>query len=128
MWFENAIGKEKVNFMFGGEFSLSDLELISFSFNQSTLHLSFSSRRIPKVHPEKWDKEEYNSLIIFFTFSDIIEFESKGNNVMFTSTPKITTNKNFSSIEIEADVMKIYCKSRFLTINDIKPYIDDRWD
>lgn len=128
MWFENAIGKEKVNFMFGGEFSLSDLELISFSFNQSTLHLSFSSRRIPKVHPEKWDKEEYNSLIIFFTFSDIIEFESKGNNVMFTSTPKITTTKNFSSIEIEADVMKIYCKSRFLTINDIKPYVDDRWD
>ena len=128
MWFENAIGKEKINFMFGNEFSLLDLELISFSFNFSSLHLTFSCRNIPEKYPKKWDYDGFNSLLLSITLSDIVFFESKGVNVMFTSTPAIKTNKDYAIVEIESQNLYFHCKSRFLTINDIKPYIDDRWD
>ena len=128
MWFEHALGKEKVSFMFGNEFSLLDLELISFSFGFSSLHLIFSCRNIPKKYPKKWDADGFNSLLLSITLSEIIFFESKGVNVMFASTPVIETNKEYSIVEIESPKLYFHCKSRFLTINDIKPYIDDRWD
>ncbi|ANE76691.1 Imm50 family immunity protein [Dickeya solani] len=128
MWFEHALGKEKIQFMFGNEFSLLDLELISFSFNVSSLYLSFSCRNIPEKYPKKWDGDGFNSLLLSITLSDVVYFESKGANVMFTSTPIIKTDKEFSILEINNPKLYFYCKSKFLTVNDIKPYIDDRWD
>ena len=128
MWYEYAVGKEKINFMFGGDFLLDDLELIAFSFEISRLHLVFSSRKIPKKYPRKWDSDNFNSLIINITLSDIIYFESKGFNVMFTSTPTIEIKKEYSTIDINNPKLHLYCKSNYLTINEIKPYIDERWD
>jgi len=47
---------------------------------------------------------------------------------MFTSTPMVETTKERSVVKIESPELYFYCKARFLTIDDIKPYIDDRWD
>jgi hypothetical protein len=128
MWFEHALGKEKIKFMFDNSFSLSDLELISFSFNHSNVHLIFSSKTIPNKYPEKWNEDGFNSLVLNITLSGIVQFESKGTNVMFTSTPIVETTKECSIVKIESPELYLYCKAKFLTIDDIKPYIDDRWD
>ncbi|WP_240630261.1 Imm50 family immunity protein, partial [Brenneria alni] len=67
MWFKYAVGKEKINFMFNNDFSLLGLELISFSFNHSSLYLSFSCRNIPEKYPIKWNKNSFNSLLLSIT-------------------------------------------------------------
>jgi len=72
MWFGFALGKEKIKFMFDNSFSLSDLELISFSFNHSNVHLVFSSKKIPNKYPAKWNEEGFNSLVLNITLSGII--------------------------------------------------------
>jgi len=128
MWFEHAIGREKINFMFDNEFSLIDLELISFSFNYSSVHLVFSCRNIPKKYPVKWEKDGFNSLVLNITLSGVIDFESKGNNVMFTSNPIIETTKDYSFLKIDSPELYLFCRAKFLNIDDIKPYVDDRWD
>ncbi|MGL6019744.1 MAG: Imm50 family immunity protein [Gibbsiella quercinecans] len=128
MWFEHAVGKEKINFMFNNDFPLFDLELISFSFNVSSLRLSFSCKNIPVEYPKKWDRKDFNSLLLSITLTDVIFFESKGVNVMFTSTPTIETTKEYSVVKIESPELYLYCKARFLTIDDIRPCVDDRWD
>lgn len=42
MWFENAMGNEKIKFMFNNEFSMDSIQLESFELHyHSTLQLHF---------------------------------------------------------------------------------------
>jgi len=129
MWFEHAIGKEKINFLFNNELSLVDVGLESFYFHSySTLRFHFICKKIPSSYPEKWNKEGFNSLSLVFNLGEILSFESKGNKVGFICTPDLVTQKDKSSISIFNDDLIINCEAKFLTIEGITPYIDERWD
>ena len=129
MWFQNAIGKEKIQFMFNNELETHNIEIISFSMGHfSDLKFNFFLNQAPKKHPEKWKKEQFNTLSLIITFSEIIQFDSSGSKVGFFCSPIITSSKDYSEIRIEHNDLKLSCKSRFLSIDTILPYLDERWD
>ena len=129
MWFDNALGKEKIKFMFGGELSLQSVEVNSFSFERfSDVTFQFYSRNIPSSCPEKWSKSEFNALSVVITFGGIIELDVKGNGIGFICSPGIFSSETHSRIKICSNQLKINCKAKFLTIESITPYLDERWE
>lgn len=129
MWFNNALGKEKITFMFGGELSLQSVEVSSFSFERfSDVTFQFYSRNIPSSYPEKWNESEFNALSVIITFGGIIELDVKGKGIGFICSPEISSGESYSEIKICSNQLNINCKSRFLTIVSITPYLDERWE
>ncbi|MCE0826914.1 immunity 50 family protein [Buttiauxella sp. A2-C2_NF] len=129
MWFQHAIGKEKIQFMFDNELSVQHIEINSFCLERfSDLKFHFCCKNIPKKHPEKWDKERFNALSLVVTFGDIIEFDITGSRVGFFCSPIINSFKDYSEIKLKCNELSLYCRAKFLTIEGITPYIDERWD
>lgn len=129
MWFDNALGKEKIRFMFGGELSLQSVEVSSFSFERfSDVTFQFYSRNIPSSYPEKWTKSQFNALSVILTFGGVIELDVKGNGIGFICSPEIFSGESYSAIKICSKELNINCKSNFLTIVSITQYLDERWD
>jgi len=129
MWFENAIGKEKIKFMFDNELCTQDIEIYNFSLERfSDLKFRFFLKNIPKKHPDKWSKEGFNAISMEITFGDVIQLDITGSRVGFSCSPEIISLKDCSEIKIEHESLSLYCKSKFLTIDAITPYIDERWD
>ncbi|WP_129543896.1 MULTISPECIES: Imm50 family immunity protein [Serratia] len=129
MWFENAIGKEKIKFMFNNELNINDVEVDNFSLERfSDLKFRFYCKDIPKKYPEKWNEEGFNALSLVVTFGDVIKLDVTGSRVGFFCTPIISSLKEFSEITIKHHDLDFYCKAKFLTIESITPYIDERWD
>lgn len=129
MWFEYAIGNEKIRFMFDNEFSLDSIQLDSFRLHYySTLQLHFLCKNMPDIYPEKWKKEKINAISLILNLGDILYLEVKGKEVGFICSPDIVTGKEKSSIKIINNDFHLQCESKFLTIESITPYIDERWD
>lgn len=129
MWFQNAIGKEKIQFMFNNDLEIQWVEVNGFSMERfSDLKFNFVLNKVPNKHPEKWSKEHFNALSLTIIFSDVIHFDISGSKVGFFCSPIITSSKDYAEIKIESNGLKLYCKSRFLTIDTIQPYLDERWD
>lgn len=128
MWFENAIDKEQIRYLFADDFLINELLLDMVIFEGRHLKFMFSCKEIPKVYPVKWKRSDFNALELEITMHDILSFESKGVCSSITCSPKITTEKDFSIIQIEHPDLYIYCKAKHLLIGKIKPYMDDRWD
>lgn len=129
MWFQNALGKEKIQFMFNNELDIQSIELYSFSMEHfSDLKFNFVCKNLPKKHPEKWNKNNFNALSLMIIFGDIIQLNITGSNICFHCSPIITSSIDYSEIKIEHNDLKLYCRSKFLTIEEIIPYLDERWD
>ncbi|MGE9548730.1 Imm50 family immunity protein [Snodgrassella sp. CS2] len=129
MWYKNAIGKEKIQFMFNNEFDIELFELYSISLEKnSELKCNLICKGIPKNHPKKWDKLEFNALILKIIFNEIIQMNISGTKIGFFCLPKINSSIDYSEITIKYGKFQLYCKSKFLTIDNITPYIDIRWD
>ncbi|MFO6296775.1 Imm50 family immunity protein [Rahnella selenatireducens] len=129
MWFQNAIGKEKIEFMFNNEFNIQPIEINFFSLGRfSDLNFHFCCKNLPKKHPEKWDKKRFNALNLVVTFGDVIKLDISGSRVGFFCSPTIVSLKDYSEIKIKCDDLNLHCKSKFLTIEEITPYLDERWD
>lgn len=129
MWFQNAIGKEKIQFMFHNELMIENIEIGSFSLERfSELKFHFYSNNIPKNYPEKWNKEGFNALSLLISFGDIIQLDVTGSRIGFFCSPIINSFKEYSEITIKHGDLDIYCRARFLTIEGITPYMDERWD
>lgn len=129
MWFDKAIGKEKIKFMFGDELSLESIELDGFSFERfSDVSFRFCSKNVPSHYPNKWKENEFNALSVIITFGDIVEFNVKGMRIGFVCSPEIISEENYSEIKICNGQLNLYCKAKFLTIESITPYLDERWD
>ncbi|HFK5736863.1 TPA: Imm50 family immunity protein [Enterobacter sichuanensis] len=129
MWFDNAIGKEKINFMFDGELSMELVEFDGFTFERfSDISCRFFTRKIPSCYPKKWKESEFNALCIVLTFGDVVELDVKGMKVGFVCSPVIISTENYSKISITDEKLNLHCQSKFLTIEGITPYLDERWD
>ncbi|WP_210449909.1 Imm50 family immunity protein [Pantoea ananatis] len=129
MWFKNAIGKEKIQFMFDNELNIQNIEISSFSLERfSDLKIHFFCKEIPKKHPEKWKKCGFNAFSLVINFGDVIHLNATGSRIGFSCSPEINSFENYSEIKIKNNELDFYCKSKFLTIESITPYIDERWD
>lgn len=129
MWFQNAIGKEKIKFMFDNELSIQRIEVDSFSLERfSDLKFHFFCNEIPKKYPKKWNETGFNALSLIITFGDVIQLNVIGSRVGFFCSPIINSLSDYSEITIKNSDLDFYCRSRFLTIESITPYIDERWD
>lgn len=129
MWYKNAIGKEKIQFMFNNEFDFELFELYSISLEKnSELKCNLKCKGIPKTYPKKWDKLEFNALSLEITFNEIIQLNMSGTKIGFFCLPIMNSLIDYSEITIKHKEFQLYCKSKFLTIEDISPYIDIRWD
>ncbi|PWC09220.1 hypothetical protein B4923_20625 [Brenneria roseae subsp. americana] len=129
MWFGHAIGKEKIQFMFDNELSIQHVEVGSFSLERfSDLKLHFFCNDIPKKIPEKWRGAGFNALSLVIVFGDVTQLNVVGSKVGFFCSPLINSSSDHSEITIKNSDLDFYCRSRFLTIESITPYIDERWD
>ncbi|NUU69216.1 hypothetical protein HQN64_24485 [Enterobacteriaceae bacterium BIT-l23] len=128
MWFQNAMGGDKIRFMFGGDFDIKNIELGSITLERfSDLKINFFHKGLPQNHPEKWDGKGYNALSFIITFGDMVELKLSGSKVGFFCSPKISSMSDFSEIIVNENDLELYCRSKFLTIESIEPYIDERW-
>lgn len=128
MWFQNALGKEKIQFMFNNELDIQLIEIHSFSMESfSDLKFDFICKNIPKKYPKKWSEGDFNALKLVITLGDIIQLDIKGTKIGFFCSPIIMSTLEFSEIKIKHDDLNLYCKSKFLTIEKIIPYLDERW-
>lgn len=129
MWFQNAIGKEKIQFMFDNELSMQHVEVSSFSFERfSDLRFHLFCKEIPTKYPDKWKKDGFNALSVVITFGDVIQLSATGSRIGFFCSPIINSYGDYSEITIKHNELDFYCRSKFLTIESITPYIDERWD
>jgi len=129
MWFQNALGKEKIQFMFNNELDIQVVEIHGFSMeNFSDLKFNFICKKIPKKYPEKWNKDIFNALNFDITFENITQLDITGSRIGFFCSPIIKSSPNLAEIKVEHNSFKLYCSSDFLTIGEIVPYLDERWD
>lgn len=129
MWFKNAIGKEKIQFIFGNELHIKNIEISIFSLERfSDLKIHFFCKEILEKHPEKWKKDGFTALSLMINFGDVIHLNATGSGIGFFCSPEINSFENLSEIKIKNNELDFYCKSKFLTIESITPYIDERWD
>lgn len=129
MWFKNAVGREKILYMFNNELSIQNIEFFGFSMDYfSTLKFQFYSKEIPSNYPEKWTKESFNALSLIITLGDLIHLDVTGTRVGFFCSPQISSSIECSEIRIKHGDFHLYCKAKFLSIESITPYIDERWD
>lgn len=129
MWFKHALHNEKVYNMFEGVFELEDAQFVMFSFYEaSSIRFLFSIKGIPEKYPKKWDGKGYNAINIALSFDGLKAFNASGGKINFRCSPEINSTKEKSSIYIKADGFSIFCESESLTIENITPYTDIRWD
>lgn len=128
MWFEFAHGKEKINSMFNNELSLSCVEFSQFVYyDKSRLKLQFSSRNIPLSVPNKWNRNEFNALAISLAFTEVLTLDMSGGNIGFTCTPNIDYIDNSIRVLISEGDFKFSLKANHMFIDEVRPYIDQRW-
>jgi hypothetical protein len=128
MWFENAVGKEKIRFMFGGEFSLADVQLESICLHQMrNLQLQFLCKNIPKVFPDKWRGSGFNAISLVLSLGEIICLDIRGSRVGFLCTPEVRYISEKTVLCLGSDDLNLKCEANFLTIDGFTPYIDERW-
>ncbi|MDX6040034.1 Imm50 family immunity protein [Scandinavium lactucae] len=129
MWFEHAIFKEKLKFMFNNELSIEHVELDTvLYYSISMLRVRLNSRVLPAITPEKWRGINYNSLSITLEFGNVKQFECKGGDIGFECCPIITPTKEKTTLQIMKGNFILYCEADFMTIKDIIPFIDTRFD
>lgn len=120
MWFNSAIGSDKVKFMFDNELILSDMILVDFFIERQTdLKLKFICRRLPAKIPKKWVVSNVSSFFLVVKFGDVFESEIIGRKYDFTCSPSIISAKDRSEIIINSGEFKLHCVSKFLTIESI---------
>ncbi|WP_192903296.1 Imm50 family immunity protein [Photorhabdus khanii] len=128
MWFEKAMYKEKIKFMFNNELSIDDSILETFLYHtDSMLRISFHSDKLPKIFPEKWKKNEFNALKIILTFGGVKILEYQGGKIGIRCSPIIESEKEKIILSIKNNEFSIYCVANFMVIDDIIPYLDQRW-
>jgi hypothetical protein len=129
MWFESAIGKEQVEFMFGGEFSLVDVQLENiFLHRMTSLRFQLICKNIPEIVPRKWKEKGFNVINLVFSMGEIHSLDIQGCKVGFICTPEIRSFPEKTILRIENDDLKLNCEARFLTIEGFTPGVDERWD
>lgn len=129
MWYTNAIGEEKINTIFGGEFPLVGVELENIIFRAPTiLQAQFLCKNLPCVIPEKWRKDEINAISLAFSMSDIFSLTVEGGAIGFICSPDVSIYPQKAVLSISGDGFKLHCEAKSLTIDGFTPYFDERWD
>ncbi|AWK40303.1 hypothetical protein GPY51_24310 [Photorhabdus laumondii subsp. laumondii] len=128
MWFDHAIFKEKIKFMFNNELSMEHVGFEQFLYyDTSRLKIFFCSKNIPNVIPEKWRRKKFNCFMITLTCIDVSVLEINGGGVAFECTPIIESTKEKTEITIKNDGFYLHCSTRTMVIEDITPHWDVRW-
>lgn len=129
MWIEHALNKEKVVNMFGGFLDMSGAELIGvYVHAEYAVRFLFCIKGVPEKHPEKWDGKGYNSMTVSLRFFGIKRFEANLIKIGFNCSPVIKSSTGVASISIASEGGQIFCESEFVSIEDITPRDDIRWE
>jgi len=129
MWYEFITNKIMLDKLFEGEMlDLKDAELHFINIQNQDIKISFITNTIPKKYPKKWDKEKVNALSINLRFSLVTYLESNALSLKNISNPTITTSKEKSTLELKNKEFILKVESKFLTLEGITPYEDERWD
>ncbi len=128
MWFDNAHGKEKITYIFNNELSLSEIELDKLIFHDiSRLTLGFNIKNLPSLIPEKWEKNKLNTLALTLTFTEVSTIKLDGKKIGFECTPIIDAIENKTRVIINNENFNFLCIAKFMFIDSIVPYLDNRW-
>jgi len=107
---------------------LKDAELHSINIQGQDIKISFITNKIPKKYPKKWDKERFNALSINLRFSLITQLEANALSLKNISNPTIKSTKEKSTLELKNKEFFLKVESKFLILEGITPYEDERWD
>ncbi|MFG6653496.1 Imm50 family immunity protein [Scandinavium sp. M-37] len=128
MWFEHAHGKEKIIHMFNGELPLLNMELDKLIYHDtSRLTICLNTKKIPLYTPEKWKKKTFNSLAVSLTFTEILTFTCNGGNIGFECNPIVRLDRGVTYFSIENNEFNLFCAANYMFIDDVTPYLDNRW-
>nr|WP_041474241.1 Imm50 family immunity protein [Erwinia sp. Ejp617] len=127
MWFNNAIGKEKIKFMFNNDLLLIGVEFDKFVYyDMSRLTVCFNTKKVPSSVPEKWKDKPFNSLSISLTFTEVIELKVNGAGVGFECDPMITSVNGITNLVVKNEGFNLLCTAKYMFIDDVVPYLDAR--
>lgn len=128
MWFEHAHGKEKIIHMFNGELLLSSMELDKLIYDDvSRLTICLNTKKIPTHYPEKWRKNKFNSLTVSLTFTEVLKFTCDGSNIGFECNPIVEVDSGVTCFSVKSNDFNLLCAANYMFIDDITPYLDNRW-
>ncbi|EEX51410.1 hypothetical protein HMPREF0621_0214 [Pasteurella dagmatis ATCC 43325] len=121
-WFEKAIGKEKIIYMFNGNIDVNEIYLHKILFYDYTLTIFFHILNIPQEFPKKWNDNDFNAISMQLSFSDVNYFNVHGKN-LFNKIGKlnISVDNNIVKMNFAGDDVNIICESDFYFIDNITP-------
>ncbi|MGC7560385.1 Imm50 family immunity protein [Pasteurella sp. PK-2025] len=121
-WFERAIGKEKIIYMFNGNIDVNEIYLHKILFYDYTLTIFFHILNIPQEFPKKWNDNDFNAISMQLSFSDVNYFNVYGNS-LFNKIGKlnISVDNNIVKMHFEGNEAHIICESDFYFIDNITP-------
>ncbi|WP_424411695.1 Imm50 family immunity protein [Pasteurella sp. PK-2025] len=121
-WFEKAIGKEKIIYMFNGNIDVNEIYLHKILFYDYTLTIFFHILNIPQEFPKKWNDNDFNAISMQLSFSDVNYFNVYGNS-LFNKIGKlnISVDNNIVKMNFAGDDVNIICESDFYFIDNITP-------
>lgn len=127
MWYENAFGKEKIDFMFNGQFSLAHVRLERVWLNSARdLELEFLCNDIPDTIPDKWRRQGFNAINVKLRTLDVVSLHIRGARLGFFCSPSIETCVDRSAMVVVVDGFELNCEARFLDVHEFTGYKDDR--
>lgn len=121
-WYDGAVSKEKIIYMFNGDFPLSDICIESIAIYEKIVVCSFITNYIPSKYPEKWKLENFNAISFELSFSDLIDFSFNGDH-LFGNYGELIIQKKDDVIHInfKSSNIDLSFTANYMFINDIKP-------
>lgn len=121
-WFEKAIGKEKILYMFNGELDVGEIYVHNVLCYDYTLRILFYVLNIPSTTPKKWNEKAFNAIRVKLSFSDLKSFSVCGENAFNKrGALKIDVNDNKVRMNIDGEGINIMCESDGYFIDEIEP-------
>lgn len=126
MWFDNAIGCEKIKFMFNNELSINSVQVIDLII-EGNCNVIFKLKCLdmPDFIPKKWKEKQASAIYLVLKFTDVSNLSIHGLLPGLTLTPSIVSGTQVSEIFIDTGQARLHCTSRWLFIEDLSPYFGD---
>lgn len=118
---------EQLDSMFVGKLSLDNVVFSSaLLYAGPNFKVNFCKLTIPECIPVKWRQKKYNAFEFCLDFSSIQKIYINFSGGEVECSPKVFTNGGLIGLEIYHEgACIVSCEARFLTLCDVRGFIND---
>jgi hypothetical protein len=130
MWFDLATNKKMIHSIFPQGIALINSELCSINVTGKDVQLSLNCCDIPSSYPKKWMMKDFNAIRIVLELGDVLDVNYRGVELGWVDRVDFFGNGDdmSKSTYIKNEKFEFNCLYKYLTVKNIQPYDDVRWD